>query len=68
MHLKIVVVKSPNGFREAYEPIAQAVFLVDTAGASTANLTSLPYRRLPRPMYPFDPELEWSPEGSVWPM
>ncbi len=65
--LKIVVVKSPNGFRKAYEPIAKAVFLVDTPGASTPKLTSLPYRRLPRPMYPFDPELEWSPDGAARP-
>ena len=61
---KIVVVKSPNGFREAYEPIAKAVFLVDTPGASTPNLTSLPFRRLPRPMYPFDSDMAWSPDGG----
>ena len=61
---KIVVVKSPNGFREAYEPIAKAVFLVDTPGASTPNLTSLPFRRLPRPMYPFDSDMAWRPDGG----
>lgn len=55
---KIVVVKSPNGFREAYEPIAKAIFLVDTPGASTPRLTTLPYKRIPRPMYPFDPGAE----------
>ena len=26
LRIKIVVVKSPNGFREAYEPFAKAVF------------------------------------------
>ena len=40
LRLKIVVVKSPNGFREAYEPIAKAVFLVDTPGASSPRLTA----------------------------
>ena len=65
--LKIVAVKSPNAFREAFGPLAKAVFLVDTPGASTPNLTSLPYRRLPHPMYPFDPKLEWSPGGSARP-
>ena len=58
--MKIVVVKSPNGFREAYESFAKAVFLVDTPGASSAKLTSLPFRRLTRPMYPFDPDIELS--------
>jgi microcystin degradation protein MlrC len=52
--MKIVVVKSPNGFRAEYEPIAKKIFLLDTPGVSSANLLSLPYRRIPRPMYPFD--------------
>jgi microcystin degradation protein MlrC len=53
-HMKIVVVKSPNGFRAEYEPMAKAIFIVDTPGASTANLLSVPYRRVPRPIYPLD--------------
>ena len=56
LYCKIVVVKSPNGFRAAYEPIAKAIFLVDTPGVSTANLRKLPFRRVPRPIYPLDPE------------
>jgi len=58
----IVVVKSPNGFRAAYEPIANAIFMVDTPGVSTANLSALPFRRVPRPIYPLDPETP-GPEG-----
>jgi microcystin degradation protein MlrC len=53
-YCKIVVVKSPNGFRAAYEPMARAIFLVDTPGVSTANLRQLPFRRVPRPLYPLD--------------
>lgn len=52
--MKIVVVKSPNGFRAEYEPIAKAIFIVDTPGVSTANLRSLPFRRVPRPIWPLD--------------
>jgi microcystin degradation protein MlrC len=52
---KIVVVKSPAGFRAAYEPIAKGIFIVDTPGVSTARLRSLPFRRVPRPIYPLDP-------------
>jgi microcystin degradation protein MlrC len=55
LDMKIVVVKSPNGFRAAYEPIAKRIFIVDTPGASTANLRGLPYRGVPRPIYPLDP-------------
>jgi microcystin degradation protein MlrC len=52
--MKIVVVKSPNGFRAEYEPIAKKIFMLDTPGVSSANLRSLPFQRIPRPMYPFD--------------
>jgi microcystin degradation protein MlrC len=30
------------------------MMVVDTPGVSTANLTRLPYKRIPRPLYPFD--------------
>ncbi len=62
LYCKIVVVKSPNGFRAAYEPIARAIFLVDTPGVSTANLRKLPFRRVPRPLYPLDADTP-RPEG-----
>ncbi len=62
VHCQIVVVKSPNGFRAAYEPIAKAIFMVDTPGVSTANLKALPFRRVPRPIYPLDPDRP-RPEG-----
>lgn len=62
VHCKIVVVKSPAGFRAEYEPIAKKIFMVDTPGVSTAKITTLPYKRIPRPMYPFDPETP-NPKG-----
>jgi microcystin degradation protein MlrC len=55
-YCQIVVVKSPNGFRSAYEPFAKAIHMVDTPGVSTSNLKTLPFRRVPRPIYPLDPE------------
>jgi microcystin degradation protein MlrC len=55
LDMKIVAVKSPNGFRAAYGPIAKAMIMVDTPGVSTANLRTIPYRRVPRPIYPLDP-------------
>ena len=57
LDMKIVAVKSPNGFRAAYEPIAKKIFLVDTPGVSTANLRSLPYTRVSRPIHPLDPRI-----------
>ena len=58
--MKIVVVKSPNGFRAAYEPIARRIFVVDTPGASTAKLETLPWRRVTRPIYPLDRDLTYT--------
>lgn len=58
-HCRIVVVKSPNGFRAAYEPIARRIFVVDTPGVSTARLESLPWRRIERPVYPLDRSLKY---------
>jgi microcystin degradation protein MlrC len=52
---KIVVVKSPGMFRMEYGPIAAAIFMVDTPGISSANIREVPYRHVPRPIYPLDP-------------
>jgi microcystin degradation protein MlrC len=51
---QIVIVKSPAGFRADYEPIAATVRVLDAPGVCTPILTSLPFTRIPRPMWPFD--------------
>ena len=51
--------KSPNGFRAAYEPIAKRIFIVDTPGVSTAKLENMPFRRINRPIYPLDRDLTY---------
>jgi microcystin degradation protein MlrC len=58
-YCKIVVVKSPNGFRAAYEPIAKRIFIVDTPGVSTAKLENMPFKRINRPIYPLDRGLKY---------
>lgn len=59
---QIVVVKSPNMFRAAYGPIAYDTIVVDTPGLASANFRRLPFKRLPRPFYPFDED--WP--GAPW--
>ena len=56
---RIIQVKSPMGFREAYDEIADEVILVDTPGASTPDLASLPWRHISRPIYPLDLDTKW---------
>lgn len=55
---KIVVVKSAAGFRSEYGPFAAGIRIVDTPGASSPNLRRLPFRKVPRPIYPLD-EFSW---------
>ncbi len=51
---KIVVVKSPAAFRAAFDPIAAEIFILDLPGVSSPNLLSFPWKRIVRPMFPFD--------------
>jgi microcystin degradation protein MlrC len=53
---RIVLVKSATGFRRDYEPFAARVIIVDTPGASSANLRALPFRHVTRPVWPLDDE------------
>ena len=58
--MKMVVVKSPNGFRAGYESIAKRIFMVDTPGVSSANFAAMPFHRLNRPIYPLDRDLSYT--------
>lgn len=52
--MRAVMVKSPNMFRPAYQDIAREILVLDLPGICSANLKSMPFKRIPRPMYPFD--------------
>ncbi|MFD0960333.1 M81 family metallopeptidase [Paenibacillus chungangensis] len=60
----IVMVKSANQFRAEYEKLSDHIYILDTPGSSTANLLSLTYHRIERPMYPFDQTFQWTSEKS----
>jgi microcystin degradation protein MlrC len=53
----IVLVKSAGGFRGVYEAFASLILEMDTPGLCTHDLTRLPFRRIPRPMWPWDLDL-----------
>ena len=57
--MKLVLVKSPLALRMEYEPISKAVISVDSPGCCRADLSQLPFERLPRPMFPFDDIADW---------
>ena len=58
----IVQVKSAGGFRGVYEAFASLIIEMDTDGLCTSDLTRLPFRRIPRPMWPWELDL-----AEPWP-
>ena len=58
-----VIVKSRGHFRAAFDlhfPDDRIVE-VDVPGLTTPVLSRVPYRDVPRPIYPLDPDMQWSP-------
>lgn len=56
---KMVVVKSPAGFRAEFEPFAAKIILSACPGCASANLEELPYKNLSRPVWPLDEIDDW---------
>jgi microcystin degradation protein MlrC len=57
---QIVVAKGVQSPRPAYQPIASRVILVNTPGLTTADLTFFDYQRRRRPLYPLEPDAEYT--------
>jgi microcystin degradation protein MlrC len=51
---KIIVVKSSQHFFASFSQVARHVIYVDAPGVVTADLKSLPYRKIRRPKWPID--------------
>lgn len=56
---QIVVVKSNQAHRASFDPIVAATINLDTPGVSTVHYDDLPFRMLPRPMFPLDLDMDW---------
>jgi microcystin degradation protein MlrC len=56
-----VVVKSRGHFRAAFDLLFpdDRIIEVDAPGLTTPVLTRVPYRNVPRPIFPLDPEMSW---------
>jgi microcystin degradation protein MlrC len=51
---RVVALKSMQHFRAAFEPIAGQVIVCDSGALCTPDLARLPYRNVPRPIFPLD--------------
>lgn len=51
---RVVALKSQQHFRAAFGPIAGEIILCDCGALCTLDLARLPYRNVPRPIFPLD--------------
>lgn len=56
-----VVVKSPHCQHHMYAAWCDRLLLIDAPGSSSANLRYLGHRRCPRPIFPLDTDVNFSP-------
>jgi len=58
---RVVVVKSRGHFRAGFDEFfpPERVFEIDTPGLTSPILANFPFRRLPRPIWPLDPDAAW---------
>jgi len=57
----VVALKSMQHFRAAFEPIAGKIIVCDSGALCTTRYDRLPYRNVPRPIFPLDPPDSVSP-------
>ena len=60
-HFRVLVAKGVHAPVAAYAPVCQHLIRVDTPGVTTADLSRLTYHHRRRPMFPFEPEVTWTP-------
>ena len=51
---RLVVVKSTQHFRSGFDAMAAAVIYADSPGSLQADIGALPFKHLPRPVWPLD--------------
>ena len=55
---QMAVLKTASNF-QFFAPITARVIRVDTSGPGQSNVATLPWRRVPRPIFPLDPIDSW---------
>ena len=54
---RYVIIKSRQHFRAGFEPIAKHIVMCDGDGCTASDLKLFKYKRIKRPLYPFDPDM-----------
>lgn len=58
---RVLVAKGVHAPVAAYAPVCKHLIRVDTPGVTSADLRRLTYQNRRRPMFPFEPNVEWKP-------
>jgi microcystin degradation protein MlrC len=58
---RILVAKGVNAPLAAYREVCRTFIRVNTPGVTSADMTSLDFRRRRKPMFPFEPDRQWRP-------
>ena len=61
---KMAVLKTASNF-QYFAPLASRVIRVDTIGPGQSQVETLPWRRLPRPIWPLEPVADWRRRSAV---
>ena len=63
--VRVLVAKSRGHYRAAFDEFTSTdrMLDVDCAGLTTPNLKQLPWTRMPRPIFPIDEDVTWSPSA-----
>jgi microcystin degradation protein MlrC len=62
---EVIQAKSHISYRAGFDPIPERIGVAATPGPTTADLASLPWRRRPRPLWPFEePSEPWRTPGA----
>ena len=56
---RTLVVKSNQAHRASFDPIVTKTIELNTPGVSTVDYASLPYKKIRRPIWPLDRDMEW---------
>ena len=65
-HFDAVVIKSPHCQHHMYADWCCAMLNIDAPGSSSANLKYLGHTRCPRPIFPLDDEVVFTPRATIF--
>ncbi len=58
---RVIVAKGVHAPVAAYREVCRSFIRVNTPGVTAADMRLLPYQHRRRPMFPFEPDTQWSP-------